>query len=142
MVRGYVSRQVLLHNLSVAARALGLHCTFRGRADELDTSLCGAAPGMRTLLVMEDALVLNTLRGRVVAALAAKSRLPVMYSWREWVVADAHGLGPSLQETFRRTATYVDKILKARRPPTCPWSSPRSSSWSSTSRLPRLGLTI
>jgi putative ABC transport system substrate-binding protein len=125
---GYVSRQVLLHNLSVAARALGLHLHVVevGRADELDTAFA-ALPQARAdaLLVMEDALVLNTLRGQVVAALAAKSRLPVMYSWREWVVAGClMAYGPSLQETFRRTATYVDKILKGATPADLPVEQP------------------
>lgn len=47
------------------------------------------------------------------AELAAKSRLPAMYVYREFV--EAGGLmayGPSLQDTYRRAAWYVDRILK------------------------------
>jgi hypothetical protein len=38
-------------------------------------------------MALEDAVLLNGQRGRVVADLAVKRRLPVMYAWREWVVA-------------------------------------------------------
>jgi putative tryptophan/tyrosine transport system substrate-binding protein len=46
---------------------------------------------------------------RRLADLAAKNRLPAVYTWREFV--DAGGLmsyGPNLAELFRRAATYVD----------------------------------
>ena len=59
------------------------------------------------------------------ADLAATSRLPAMYSWREYV--EAGGLmayGPSLQETYRRAATYVDKILKGAKPADLPVEQP------------------
>jgi ABC-type uncharacterized transport system substrate-binding protein len=49
--------------------------------------------------------------------LAAQSRLPSMASFREY--AEAGGLmtyGANLQESFRRSATYVDKILKGAKP--------------------------
>jgi hypothetical protein len=39
---------------------------------------------------------------------------------------------------YHRAAVYVDRILKGARPPTSPWSSPRSSSWSSKAKA--LGL--
>ena len=45
--------------------------------------------------------------------LAAKSRLPAVFHWREFV--EAGGLmsyGANSSELFRRAAVYVDKILK------------------------------
>jgi putative ABC transport system substrate-binding protein len=57
--------------------------------------------------------------------LAAKNRLPVVYSWREG--ADAGGLmayGPSVPDLFRRAATYVDKILKGAKPGDLPVEQP------------------
>jgi putative ABC transport system substrate-binding protein len=67
------------------------------------------------LVVMRD-FVLISQRDRIVA-LAAKSRLPVMYGMREFV--DAGGLmsfEPSMPELHRRAADLVDKILKGARP--------------------------
>lgn len=49
--------------------------------------------------------------------LAAQSRLPSMASFREY--AEAGGLmtyGADLRESFRRSSTYVDKILKGAKP--------------------------
>ena len=55
--------------------------------DELDTAFAAMTrAGADALIVIEDALLLSGQLGRVVADLAAKYRLPVMYSWREWVV--------------------------------------------------------
>jgi putative ABC transport system substrate-binding protein len=51
------------------------------------------------------------------AALAAKHRLPTIYGVREFV--DVGGLmtyNPSMRESFRRAATYVDKIFKGAKP--------------------------
>jgi putative ABC transport system substrate-binding protein len=52
-----------------------------------------------------------------IMALAAQSRLPAMASFKEY--AEAGGLmtyGASLRESFRRSTTYVDKILKGVKP--------------------------
>jgi putative ABC transport system substrate-binding protein len=57
--------------------------------------------------------------------LAAKNRLPTMFSFRVYV--DAGGLmsyGPSLPDMFRRAATYVDKILKGAKPADLPVEQP------------------
>jgi putative ABC transport system substrate-binding protein len=56
---------------------------------------------------------------------AAFSRLPGMYPYREYV--DAGGLmsyAPSNVELFRRTAIYVDKILKGTKPADLPVEEP------------------
>jgi len=57
--------------------------------------------------------------------LAAKNRLPTVYSFREFV--DAGGLmayGPNLADLLRRAATYVDKILKGAKPADLPVEQP------------------
>ena len=56
-------------------------------------------------------------RAGFVADLAARNRLPTMYQLRAFV--DAGGLisyAPSLIDTWRRAATYVDRILKGAKP--------------------------
>jgi len=68
--------------------------------------------------------MLNNERRRLVD-LAAKNRLPAVYSSREAV--DAGGLmsyGPNGADSFRRAATYVDKILKGAKPADLPVEQP------------------
>ena len=58
---------------------------------------------------------------RRIVELAAINRLPGMYQAREFV--DAGGLmsyGANLDDLFRRTATYVDKVLKGAKPADLP----------------------
>jgi ABC-type uncharacterized transport system substrate-binding protein len=59
------------------------------------------------------------------ANLAAKNRLPAVSSVREY--AEAGGLmtyGANLRESFRRAASYVDKILKGAKPADLPVEQP------------------
>ena len=60
-----------------------------------------------------------------IAAVAAKSKLPAIYPWPEFV--DDGGLmsyGVSITDLFRRSATYVDKILKGAKPADLPVEQP------------------
>lgn len=59
------------------------------------------------------------------AEIAVKTRLPTIYPWPENV--EDGGLmtyGVSINDLFRRTATYVDKILKGRKPSDLPVEQP------------------
>jgi putative ABC transport system substrate-binding protein len=60
-----------------------------------------------------------------IAELALRSRLPSMFGNREY--AEAGGLmsyGDSLQEFYRRSATFVDKIMKGAKPGDLPIEQP------------------
>jgi putative ABC transport system substrate-binding protein len=123
----YESRQPLLHNLTAAARALelSLHVAELGHADELDNAFAAMTrAGAEALIVIEDALLIGPLRGRI-AELAVKHRLPAMCDWRYSV--EAGGLmsyGPSLAGIYWQAATYVDKILKGAKPADLPVEQP------------------
>jgi len=118
---------LLLNNLTVAARGLGLqlHAAELRRAEELDTAFAAMTKAdANALIVLAEPRLINTLRGRIVN-LAAKSRLPAMYNWRTDV--DAGGLmsyGPSQPEQDRSLAVYVDKILKGAKPADLPVEQP------------------
>ena len=115
-----------MHNLTVVAQALGLHLHVveLRRADELDTAFAAMTREGVDALIVLDYELLSGLHGQI-ANLAAKSRLPAMYSWRELVVAGGlMSYGPSQTDINRRTATYVDKILQGARPADLPVEQP------------------
>jgi len=57
--------------------------------------------------------------------LVAKTRLPAMYPYRDFVVAGGLvSYAPSYEDLFRRSATYVDKILKGAKPADLPIEQP------------------
>jgi putative ABC transport system substrate-binding protein len=61
-----------------------------------------------------------------IAEFAAKRRLPSMFAWKEYI--EAGGLmsyGPDREETLRRLAVYVDKILKGAKAADLPVELPR-----------------
>jgi len=119
--------KLYLHNLTVAAHALGLSLSVVEvhSADELDPAFAALSrEGADVLMVLADPALMDNLLGRV-ADLAATHRLPAMYHWKMYV--EAGGLmsyGPSLPDTHRRVATYVDKILKGAKPADLPVEQP------------------
>jgi putative tryptophan/tyrosine transport system substrate-binding protein len=116
-----------MHDLTKAAQVLGLHLYIveLRRPDELDAAFAAVTrAGADALLVVGEPLLVDSLRGRTVD-LAAKHRLPAMYSWRELVMAGGlMSYGPSLPDMHRRVATYVDKILKGTKPADLPVEQP------------------
>ena len=76
--------------------------------------------------------------------LAAKNRLPAVYTSREFV--DAGGLmayGVSRREMYRHAATYVDKIFKGAKPGDLPIEQPTTFEFVINLKTAKaLGLTI
>jgi putative ABC transport system substrate-binding protein len=110
----------------VAARALGVRLQFleaRGPED-FDRAFSDMSRARTGALTVLPSNMFVSERRRLVD-LAANTRLPAMYEWREFV--DAGGLmsyGPNLADQFRRAATYVDKILKGAKPVDLPVEQP------------------
>ena len=118
--------QLAIRDVNVAARSLGVQLQLleaRG-PNEFDGAFAAMAKErVGALLVLSDAM-LNSHRTRL-ADLAARSRLPAAYGVRESV--EAGGLmsyGPSFLDLFRRSAAYVDKILKGAKPGDLPVEQP------------------
>ncbi len=80
----------------------------------------------------------------LVVAEAAKARLPVMYGYSEFV--ESGGLisyGPHRPDLYRRTAAYVDRILKGQSPAVLPIERPtRFELFANVKAARDLGLTI
>jgi len=71
-----------------------------------------------------QSVALGTHRKRIVK-LAAKSRLPAIYTRGRWVTEGGlMSYGSSWPDLFRRAATYVDKILKGAKPGDLPVEQP------------------
>ena len=129
-----------------AAQALGVAVqVLEVRRPEDIEGAFAAVPqaGAGALLLLTDPFVLEPHRHHVVA-LALQSGLPAMYPWRMYV--EAGGLmsyGISLQEWYRRAATYVDKILKGAKPGDLPVEQPMQFECSINLKTAQaLGITI
>jgi putative ABC transport system substrate-binding protein len=113
-----------LKGAEVAARTLGMRLEpvpVRGPND-FDSAF-KAMRGASGLLLI-DSVLFTTHHARL-AGLAATSRLPAIYGYREFV--DVGGLmsyGPDFPDLYRRAAVYVDKILKGAKPADLPVEQP------------------
>jgi ABC-type uncharacterized transport system substrate-binding protein len=134
-----------LKHAETAAQALGvrLHIVEARRAGDIERAFSDMTrSGARALSVWTSAMLIHE-RSRLVA-LAAKHRLPAVYTLREAV--DAGGLmsyGHSQQDLNRRAAGYVDKILKGAKPADLPVEQPTKFDLVVNLKTARaLGLTI
>jgi putative ABC transport system substrate-binding protein len=115
-----------LHEMQVAAPTLGIQLQVL-RVRELG-ELEGAFAAMHrehaeALVVLPSSLA-NIHRARI-NELAAKSRLPTMWEWRDAVVdGGLMAYGPDNASLWRRAATYVDKLLKGAKPGNLPVERP------------------
>ena len=135
----------VLKELEAAAPALGL------KLQRLEVRVPGDLEGafktatrqrVGALIAPGDPLVAN--RPKVVADLALKYRLPTMTDTKEFVEAGSLiSLGPSLVDSYRRSATHVDKILKGANPADLPMEQPTKFDLLVNLKTARaLGLTI
>jgi putative ABC transport system substrate-binding protein len=75
------------------------------------------------MLTFPDAVTLS-YRSQL-ADFASKRNLPSMFGWKEYAVAGGLiSYGPNLDESFRRLAVFVDKILKGAKPANIPIEQP------------------
>ena len=81
---------------------------------------------------------------RRIVELAAQSRLPAMYPWREAAAAGGlMGYGVNLADNFRRVGLYVDRIFKGAKPGDLPVEQPtKFELFINLKTAKTLGLTI
>jgi putative ABC transport system substrate-binding protein len=118
--------QLAIKEVNVAAQALGVQLQLleaRG-PNEFDGAFAAMAKERAGALLVLSDVIFNS-HGTRLADLAARSRLPTAYAVRESV--EAGGLmsyGPSFIDSYRRSAAYVDKILKGAKPADLPVEQP------------------
>ena len=129
----------------MAARKLGVALQpleVRG-PDDFEAAFATAKRGNAQALIVFDDVLTITYRHRIVA-LAASSRLPAMYGLREF--PDDGGLmsyGPNVVVLLRRSATFVDKILKGAKPADLPVEQPTKFEFIINRKTAKaLGLTV
>ena len=116
----------MLKAADAAARALGVQPQFveARDPDELARAFSDMTSARAGALTVLPANMFLREHRRLVD-LAAKNRLPAVYTSRDFV--DAGGLmsyGANQADLFRRAATYVDKILKGAKPGDLPVEHP------------------
>ena len=135
----------LLSEVEAAGRALGLQLQrlAAAGAGDYDRAFAPLTPSRADALLVLGDPIYWTQRKRIVA-LAARYRLPAAFPQLEYV--EAGGLvsyGASLVDSFRRAATYVDKILKGARPGDLPIEQPTTFELGINLKTAKaLGLTI
>ena len=142
-VRG--SATTLLSEAHVAAKALAvkLQVLEVRSPNELESAFAAMTKEHAgALLVLPHSLTF--VHAKRIAELAAKSRLPAVYGFRE--SAESGGLmayAGSAPDMFRRAATYVDRILKGAKPADLPVERPTKFELIINMRTAKtLGLTI
>jgi putative ABC transport system substrate-binding protein len=121
-----VHHALLVRASEVTAQALGvqLHLVEARDPDAFDSAFAAITSAHAgALLVLGDPMF-SDHRSRLVE-LAAMSRLPTVHNDRAFV--EAGGLlcyGASHPDSYRRAATYVDKILKGAQPGDLPVEQP------------------
>jgi putative tryptophan/tyrosine transport system substrate-binding protein len=107
-----------LKQMEFAARSLKVNLQYLDvlTSKDIESAFRAAVKERADGIVMLGSQLFNTHRIQIVN-LAAKSRLPTTYTRLEYV--EDGGLmtyGPSINDLFRRAATYVDKIVKGAKP--------------------------
>ena len=115
-----------LRETKLAAGALGVQLQYLDvpSPKDIEVAFREARNARAEAVLVLGSPVLNSQRKQILD-LAAKSRLPATYSRPEYV--EEGGLmtyGVSISDLFRRSATYVDKILKGRTPADLPVEQP------------------
>jgi putative ABC transport system substrate-binding protein len=137
--------QLAIRDMNVAARSLGVQLQIleaRGPV-EFDGAFAAMSKQRAGALLVVSDVIFNNHQTRLVD-LAARGRLPASFGVRESV--EAGGLmsyGTSFLDLHRRSAAYVDKILKGAKPADLPVEQPTKFELVINLRTAKaLGLTI
>jgi putative ABC transport system substrate-binding protein len=124
----YPGNTQALKEIELAAKAFGVQLQYLDLLSpkDIETAFRAASKGRADAVLMMVVGFVAAGHRTEIAALAVKSRLPVIYSGRADV--EAGGLmtyGVNVNDLDRRAATYVDKILKGAKPADLPVEQPK-----------------
>jgi putative tryptophan/tyrosine transport system substrate-binding protein len=116
----------LLKETELAADSLNVKLQYQNvvSSPDIETAFRAIAKKQGDGVVFLGSAIFGSYRSQI-AELAVKNRLPATYTRPEFV--EDGGLmtyGPSINDLFRRAATYVDKILKGAKPALLPVEQP------------------
>jgi putative tryptophan/tyrosine transport system substrate-binding protein len=124
--QGVATSEQRFKDAEVSAKGLGLRLQFLPAKgpDDLESAFDAAKrSGVQAVLAHPSVFVTTNL-ARIIE-LAAKHRLPVIYSGAQHAEAGAlMSYGPDIVDNYRRAAVYVDKILKGTKPADLPVQQP------------------
>jgi putative tryptophan/tyrosine transport system substrate-binding protein len=133
-----------MREVQATARTLGLEVITLEirRGEEITPAFEGLKSRADALYVCPDPIMITNLQR--INTLALGARLPTMHDFREYV--EPGGLmsyGPSVPDLFRRSAEYVDKILRGTKPGDIPVEQPTKFDFViNLTTAKALGLTI
>jgi len=116
----------VLREIEGAARSLNLELvpTEVQGPDDFEPAFRAMVEGRARALIVAVGMIFTEYRQRLLD-LTGKARLPSMFLRKEFVVAGGlMSYGPNYRDMYRRTATYVDKILKGTKPADLPVEQP------------------
>jgi putative ABC transport system substrate-binding protein len=135
----------VIREVELTAKAFGMKLQHLDVLDskDIETAIRVASKGRADGVLVLTSAVLVPQRVKF-AELAVKNRLPAIYSNSQYV--EAGGLlfyGVNVLELDRRAATYVDKILKGRKPADLPVEQPKKFEFIVNLKAAKqIGLTI
>jgi len=134
-----------IEEIKAVAPSLSINLSFvEARTSENFSAAFSAASRAhaQALYVIIDPYFFN--HRMTLLALASKARLPVIYGEKNFAEAGAlMSYGPNFGDMFRRSAEYVDKILKGAKPADLPIEQPKEYEFVINLKTAKaLGLTI
>ena len=119
------SQSSYLQAIETAAPLLGMQLTPAQvrNAVEIEHTIDAFAYSKGALIVLPNAVTI--FHRDLIIGLAARHHLPAVYPYRFFARAGGFiSYGPDLADTYRRAASYVDRILKGEKPGDLPIQQP------------------
>ena len=135
----------MLQETQAAARSIGVHIQVveAAKVDDFDAAFSAMAKEHAEGLIVLVNPMFNVQRQHIIER-AARYRLPAIYEWKPFV--QSGGLisyGADVPDIYRRTAGFVDKIVKGAKPADLPVEGPKLFDMAVNLKAAKaLGLTI